>query len=201
MDPPCRSLTRVYELSTNQELLVPVAREIGRDAAHSGSRVDREWTRIRQHHDHVASVAIHFDVAGHVAYPYIAVVVMNHQVRVARHMDRVINRDAESVLLRHGDDDAARRKNGTGEAMAVGERRRNRQFLIGAPFGDHTDLFESFPGLLLPPGFVETIRRLGDGDFHFRFVPTFHRQIAIRILQTNSAAWREVHPLRAGYRK
>src|SRR5271157_5187874 len=79
MDTPRWSLPRVNEVSAKQELPDAFARKIRRNAAHSGFRVDRVWTLIRQHHDHVASVAIHLDVPRHVAHPYVAIVLMNHQ--------------------------------------------------------------------------------------------------------------------------
>jgi hypothetical protein len=51
------------ELRPHQELLVPAARRIGRNAAQPGPRVDRVRARIRQHHDHIAGVAADFDVS------------------------------------------------------------------------------------------------------------------------------------------
>src|ERR1017187_2200381 len=97
-DSPWWSLTCVSEASARKESVLALAREIRRNAAQPGSRVDRVRTRVRQHHDHVASVAVHVDVSGHVAYPYVAGVVANHQPRVARHQNLVFNRHAAPVV-------------------------------------------------------------------------------------------------------
>ena len=69
MDPARRSMTRESEVSSHQELVARFTRKIGRNAAYSGGRVDRVWTWIRQHHNHVARVAVHLDVSGYIAHP------------------------------------------------------------------------------------------------------------------------------------
>src|ERR1017187_9137350 len=190
VDPPLRSLTCIIEVRTHQELAKTVqtfARKIGRNAAHSSSGVDRVWTRIRQHHDHVSGVAAHIEVSSHIAYPYVAVVVVDYQPRVPRHMDPVLNRDAAPSLRQ--------------KAIASGQDRRNRQLFIGAPFGDHADLLEGLFRALMLAGFMEAIGRLDDGDLNLWFIPAFHRQVAVRVVETNGSARCEGHPLRIGYFK
>src|ERR1022692_3863763 len=86
IDPPRGRLTRVNEVGANRESLVASAHKVRGNAAHPGLRVDRVRTRIRQHHGHVAGVAIHLDVAAHVAHPHVAKVVMNDHTRGAGHM-------------------------------------------------------------------------------------------------------------------
>ena len=51
------SLARANRVPTTNWLYA-VAGKIGGDAAQAGSRVDRVGPRIRQHHDHVARVAV-----------------------------------------------------------------------------------------------------------------------------------------------
>ena len=118
-DPPPRSLT-VNEMGTNQELLMPATFEIRRDATHSGARVDRVLTRARQHHDHVAGVAIHFDVSRHIAHPHVTVILMHHHSRVTWHMDCAIDGDAQRAFLRHGEDDLSRWQDRVRKVTTIG---------------------------------------------------------------------------------
>ena len=143
-------------------------------------------------------MAADFDVARDIAHPHVAMILVHRQPRIARHMDGAIDGHAESGLLRHGEDNLARREDGIREAVPAGECRRNDQFLIGAPAGHHADLFESFFRVLLLLGFEETIGRLGYDDLDFRFVPSFHGQIAVGVFQSNGAARLEIHALRGG---
>src|ERR1700728_3686983 len=83
MDAMRRSLSGVNGVTTQQEAAVRLARKIGGNAAESGARVDRVWTRVRQHHYHVARMTVHLNVSSNVAHPYIAVVMVNYQPRVA----------------------------------------------------------------------------------------------------------------------
>src|ERR1017187_9184100 len=85
--------------------------------------------------------------------------------------------------------------------MASGKDRRNHQLLIGAPFGNHTDLLEGLFRALRLAGFIKAIGRLDDGDLNLWFIPAFHRQVAIRVVEPNDPARREGYALRAGYFK
>src|SRR5580704_13202624 len=123
-------------------------------------------------------MAAQIDVSSHIAYPYIPVDVADSQARIARHVDPVLDRDAELAFPHQ------RRK-----AVASSlNNRRNRQLFVGTPLGSHADFRKGLFRALLLAGVIETISRLDDGDLDLWFIPTFHCQVTIRIVETNGTA-------------
>src|SRR6266850_3543008 len=72
-------------------------------------------------------------------------------------------------------------------------RRRNHQFVIGHAFCHDLDAIHVFRGLRLV---IVVLHRLDYRDLHFGQFPPLDVQLAIGVIETNSAARRKVHAFR-----
>src|SRR5579862_8364303 len=109
-------------------------------------------------------------------------------------MDVVLNRNPSRALLRHGDDDTARRQDGTDEVMTAGQGRRDRKFVVGAAIGGDADFIEALRRLRLLVRLEELVRRFRYRDLNFRLIPTFYGEVAVRVVHLNGAPGLEAHP-------
>jgi hypothetical protein len=76
------------------------ARKVRRNRAGSASRIDRVGSGTREPQHDITHAAGRLDIASNVAYQHVANACVNHQSRVARHKEVILQHHAASIFAR-----------------------------------------------------------------------------------------------------